>query len=414
MRKNIFFVGTVIVFLMWIGISYGIELMGENSDKEKILGMKDFKNSLLWDVENFSEENHLLLETIYEYSYEIEKDRIISQSILEGDVIKKGDVLKIVVSKGEIPDSVYQEYHVNELGMVPIMMYHGIVDMRSVDTNYIGGNVDKDGYQRTVEAFREDLEFYYQSGYRMIRLMDYVNGMIGVELGKSPIILTFDDGNENNFKVIGEESGELVIDPNCAVGVLEEFKKKYPDYGVTATFFVNSGLFEQDDYNSKILKWLVDHGYDIGNHTVSHVDFTEVDMETTKKEVGGMYKILEEIIPEEYVPIIALPYGSPYRQNHSNYEYILKGDYEGNVYETKAALRVGWEAEVSCFDKNFQPQFLKRIRAYDNDGKDFDIAYNFKILEEERYISDGDIDTIVVLDKDKDRVKDISKRVKSY
>ena len=48
--------------------------------------------------------------------------------------------------------------------------------------------------------------------------------------------------------------GELEIDPNCAVGVLEEFKKKYPDYNVTATFFVNGGIFEQEEYNEKILK----------------------------------------------------------------------------------------------------------------------------------------------------------------
>ena len=55
-------------------------------------------------------------------------------------------------------------------------MYHGIVDVK--DTKYVGGNVDKDGYNRTADAFREDLEFYYNKGYRMIRLSDYVDGVI--------------------------------------------------------------------------------------------------------------------------------------------------------------------------------------------------------------------------------------------
>ena len=82
--------------------------------------------------------------------------------------------------------------------------------MKNTDTDYTGGNVDKDGYHRTVEAFREDLEFYYRSGYRIIRLQDYVDGVIEVELGKSPVILTFDDGNKNNFNVLGEENGELM------------------------------------------------------------------------------------------------------------------------------------------------------------------------------------------------------------
>ena len=39
--------------------------------------------------------------------------------------------------------------------------------------------------------------------------------------------------------------------------------------------------------------------------------------------------------------------------------------------------------------------FLKRIRAYDNNGKEFDIEMNFKILENKKYISDGDKDTII-------------------
>ena len=55
----------------------------------------------------------------------------------------------------------YTEY--NELGRVPIMMYHGIENIKSSDTGFVGGNVDKDGYFRTAEAFREDLEFFYNS-----------------------------------------------------------------------------------------------------------------------------------------------------------------------------------------------------------------------------------------------------------
>ena len=87
-------------------------------------------------------------------------------------------------------------------------MYHGIENVES--TEYVGGNVDKDGYNRTVEAFKNDLEFYYKEGYRMVRLEDYVNGKITTELGKSPIILTFDDGNKNNFNVLGkDEDGNL-------------------------------------------------------------------------------------------------------------------------------------------------------------------------------------------------------------
>ena len=162
---------------------------------------------------------------------------------MENNDIKKGDTLKVVVSLGELDLNKLKKDNINELGEVPIMMYHNIIDKPSSETNYTGGNVDKDGYNRTTEAFREDLEMYYQKGYRMVRLIDYVRGNIDTAYGKSPIVLTFDDGNDNNIKVTGLDSdGNIIIDPSSAVGILEEFKKKYPDYNVTATFFITSSI----------------------------------------------------------------------------------------------------------------------------------------------------------------------------
>lgn len=290
----------------------------------------------------------------------------------------------------------YQQNNVNELGEVPIMMYHGIHHMKNSETDYVGGNKDKDGYQRTSEAFINDLEFYYQEGYRMIRLTDYIDGNIDVELGKSPIILTFDDGLSNNIKVTGiDKNGEIIIDPNSAVGILESFKEKYPDFNVTATFFVNGGLFEQEEYNEKILNWLVNNGYDIGNHTYSHVNFSNVNSTRTQEEVGKVYEILDNIIPNKYVNIIALPFGSPYTLNHENMEYIFNTTYNNKNYMTKSTLRVGWKAESSPFSNEFNSKFLKRIRAYDNNGEEFDIEMNFNLLKNNKYVSDGNINTIV-------------------
>ena len=381
--------------------------------KETTLKLSSYINKEITTLEEFATKNNIKIEKEYEYSTEIKENYIISQDIKEGTILKKGDTIKVIISKGEIPLSLYEEKKVNELGQVPIMMYHGIHNMKNSETNYTGGNVDKDGYNRTTESFRNDLEFYYQNGYRMIRLIDYINGEIDVELGKSPIIITFDDGKENNFKVLGEKDGELQIDPNCAVGILEEFKQKYKDFNVTATFFVNSTIFEQEEYNEKILKWLVSHGYDVGNHTMTHPDFTKIDADRSLKEVGGLYKILESIIPGKYVPIIAMPFGSPYKKNHPNFQIMLKGTYEGLNYETKSMLRVGWEGEVSPFDKEFDPTFLKRIRAYDNNGNDFDIKMNFNLLENKRYISDGNKNNVVIKSSDKERIN-TTKKIITY
>ena len=328
--------------------------------------------------------------------------------------IEDKETLEII--EKEFTEEDYRNSGVDELGKVPIMMYHGIHNKKNEETSYIGGNVDKDGYQRTSEAFINDLEFYYQNGYRMIRLNDYIDGNIDVEFGKSPIILTFDDGLSNNIKVNGiDEEGNLIIDSNCAVGILESFKEKYKDYNVTATFFINAGLFGQPEHNEKIIKWLIDNGYDIGNHTYSHVDFTKVDSDRTQAEMGKMYEILDSIIPNSYVNIVALPFGSPYSLNHNNMEYIFNSNYNGNKYITKAALRVGWEAESSPFSLDFNSKFLKRIRAYDNNSVDFDIEMNFKLLESTRYISDGNKETIVISEEKANFVGNVySKELISY
>lgn len=376
--------------------------------------MKDLSHMSKEEVLLYAKDNNLKL-TIKDIYSNDKKDSFVNQSIKVGTIIKENDELIVSYSLGRLEDIDYQKYNVNELGRVPIMMYHGIQDLNNDDTKYIGGNIDSDGYQRTREAFINDLEFYYNSSYRMIRLADYIDGKIDVEIGKSPIVLTFDDGLANNIKVLGLDSnGEIIIDPNSAVGILESFKKKYPDYNVTATFFINASLFNQDEYNEKILNWLIEHGYDIGNHTYSHVNFKSINTYETEQEVGSMYQILDKYIKDKYVNIVALPFGSPGSNTHANFSHILSGSYNDKSYKTDACLRVGWEADYSPFSKNFDKQFIKRIRAYDNNGVDFDIEYNFNILDNNRYISDGNVDNIVIKEEDLKYLDDNNLNIITY
>ena len=357
--------------------------------------MIDLSNKSIDEIKEYAIKNELNLEIDYEFS-DIEKDKIISQSIEVDSNINKNDNLKIIISKGIDYDTLYKENKVNELGNIPIMMYHGIVNKLDEDTPYTGGNVDKDGYHRTTESFIKDLEFYYSEGYRMIRLEDYVKGVIDVPLGKSPIVLTFDDGLENSIKVTGVDDNGIIIDPNCAVGILESFKKKYPDYNVTATFFVNGTLFRQPKYNEQILNWLVDNGYDIGNHSYNHADFTKISESKSEEEIGKLYNLLDKYIKDKYINIVALPFGSPYKKSHNNFKHIINSSYENVVYNTISTLQVGWEANYSPFSSNFDESFIKRIRAYDNNGTNFDITHNFNRLKNNKYISDGDKNKIVV------------------
>ena len=352
----------------------------------------------------------------YVYSDEYAKDVIISQSIKEGTTITNTDnELVLEVSKGKLDKEKLKNDGINEMGKVAVMMYHGIVNKKNSETKYTGGNVDKDGYTRTSEAFANDLEEFYQKGYRMISLNDYINGNITTEYGKSPIVITFDDGNANNILVKGlDDNGNIIIDENSAVGILEQFKKKYPDYNVTATFFVTGALFNQPEYNEKILNWLVDNGYDVGNHTKTHLNIGNSKASQVQYEIAYVYKQLDNIIPNKYVKIIALPFGSPLRKTHENFPYVLKGQDEDYSYETNAALRVGWEPEVSSYSKEFDKTYIKRCRGYDNNGKEFDIEMILKMLDRSRYVSDGDANTIVTSSGQEDNIITTDKEIILY
>ena len=399
----------VVIIVLVLGVFFITRKIKENN---KIIMIE---LTTINEANNFTKNNNLKLEVSYEYSEEIEKDKVISQNIKKGTELKENDIVSIVVSKGKIDKEKLAGDGINELGKVPIMMYHGIREKTSSSTGTVGGNVDKDGYNRTPSAFREDLEYYYENGYRMIRLEDYINGKVDVEYGKSPIILTFDDGNEDNIKVTGlDENGNIIIDKNSAVGILEEFKKNHPDANVTATFFVNAGIFNQSEYNEKILKWMVENNYDIGNHTQTHLDIKKSSADKVQKEIVYVYEELEKIIPGKYVKIIALPFGSPYSKTHDNFKYVLSSTYNDKTYETEAALRVGWEPEVSCFDNDFDKTFLKRCRAYDNNGKEFDIKMVFDMLEKNRYISDGEPNIITIKESDKTKLGETNMKVITY
>ena len=382
----------IVLLIIYIGIML-VVINKKDVPKDEPLYMISLIGKNEEEVKDYAAKNKLRLNINYVYS---DSNKGVSeQDIKEGTEIKANDTLNVTINK-YIDKEKLKKDDINELGRIPVMMYHHIVNID--DNEYTGGNVDPDGYNRTSNALRKDLEFYYQNGYRMIRLIDYVNGKIDVEYGKSPIVLTFDDGNADNIKVTGlDENGNIIIDPNSAVGILEDFKKKYPDFNVTATFFVTSALFNQSEYNEKILNFLVDNGYDVGNHTKDHNNMNNINEEETEYVVGYVYNELEKIIKDKYVNIVALPFGTPYLSTHKNFSHIKKANFNGKVYDTITTLRVGWEPDTSPFSKNFNKDFIKRCRAYDNNGKEFDIDMVFNsILKDLKYVSDGDVNTITI------------------
>ena len=187
----------IVLLIIYIGIML-VVINKKDVPKDEPLYMISLIGKNEEEVKDYAAKNKLRLNINYVYS---DSNKGVSeQDIKEGTEIKANDTLNVTINK-YIDKEKLKKDDINELGRIPVMMYHHIVNID--DNEYTGGNVDPDGYNRTSNAFRKDLEFYYQNGYRMIRLIDYVNGKIDVEYGKSPIVLTFDDGNADNIKVTG-------------------------------------------------------------------------------------------------------------------------------------------------------------------------------------------------------------------
>ncbi len=274
----------------------------------------------------------------------------------------------------------------NELGEVMILMYHSIDEPES-------------DWTRTPENFRKDLEYLYQNGYRAISLRDFAKGNIDVEAGYTPFVLTFDDGNKNNFNMI-EKDGENIIDPDCAVGILEEYREKYPDFNLTASFYIyGTNPFRQNELVDYKLKFLSENGYEIGNHTWGHQDFTEENMNPQKiqSQLGKLHKFVSDKIENYDVNTLALPYGS--KPNEEYYKYLVEGNYEGITYKNIAILNVGCTPSYSPYDSRINFHLLPRVRASEMNVDNLGIYDWLKYFEnhpDRKFVSDGKPDIITI------------------
>jgi peptidoglycan/xylan/chitin deacetylase (PgdA/CDA1 family) len=147
-------------------------------------------------------------------------------------------------------------------GSVPVLMYHYVADVPPSTGPYASGLTVRTG------DFDDQMRYLARNGYQTVDLGDLYLARRGLKtLPPKTVILTFDDGGLDNYRV--------------AFPIMVR-------YGFRGTFFVVTGkvgAVGQMDWDD--LRAMADQGMSIESHTISHpVDLRAVDDPRLATELG--------------------------------------------------------------------------------------------------------------------------------
>jgi len=266
----------------------------------------------------------------------------------------------------------------NEMGQVLVLMYH-LFDTKESE------------WTRTPDNFRSDIALLKSEGFYPVNVRDLVSGNIDIPAGKSPVVITFDDSSPGQYRIL--EDGSL--DPDCAVGIMQAAVDD-GDWASRASFFClidvvpkEREIFGQEDRKQEKLRNLVDWGYEVGSHTVTHLNLKEASTAEATKQLAQSQAILEDLIGAGYeVTSISIPFGE-YPKSES---ILASGKYQDITYGYTAGLALGGVPSASPFSTEFEALHIPRIRGSENYV--VDAIQKFKKNPALRYISDADPTTV--------------------
>jgi peptidoglycan/xylan/chitin deacetylase (PgdA/CDA1 family) len=268
----------------------------------------------------------------------------------------------------------------NELGLVPVFVYH------------LFGPAEG-AWTRTPANFRKDLDRLYRLGYRTVKLSDYLDGNIDLPAGTSPVVLTFDDSSPNQFRMV-ERGGRLVPAEDCAVGMLEAFEAKHPDFGHNATFYIlpaadpPHNLFGQDEYQQQKLEYLLTRGYELGNHTLWHQNLSKVSDAEVQRQLGEAILWTRKLVPSARLDTIALVQGAWPKTK----QLAISGAYKGETYRHRAVMLAWGEPNYPFDHVEFNAYAITRTQGI-QEQLDLYLGALDK-QPEKRYVSDGNPRTL--------------------
>ena len=150
-------------------------------------------------------------------------------------------------------------------------------------------------------------------------------------------------------------------------------------------------LWGQPELKQGKLVDLVDWGYEVGSHTITHLNLSEASTEDAVWQLAESQATLEELIGGGYqVTSLALPFG----EYPDSDDLLAGGEHEGITYAYSAACSIASKLCASPFSNEFDSLHIPRFRGSNNpaSGKTYiaDAIETLKANPGLRYISDGD------------------------
>ncbi len=160
------------------------------------------------------------------------------------------------------------------LAEVSILMYHHIGPLPS--------NSDKIRYGLTVPEsdFDSQLKYIKDNNYNVITLNEFYEGIENNKLMEKIVILTFDDGYDDNF---------IYAKP-----ILEK-------YGFKGTFFIISGKIGHSGYMSEDQVKELSQEHEIGSHSYSHPSIAKLSDYYLEREIMQSKQDLEKITGKKII-----------------------------------------------------------------------------------------------------------------
>lgn len=209
--------------------------------------------------------------------------------------------------------------------VVPIMMYHNVSSSDQPRMNSV-----------TPENFAKQMAYLHKHGYRVVPFSELVNSITEKKtLPKKSVVITFDDGFEDNY--------------TNAFPVLKE-------YHFPAIIFVVTDIVGKSGFLTwEQIKEMEKFDISFGSHTRLHAYLPSLDKAEQRNQIRGSKEILEQQLGHQ-IEYFAYPSGG---FNDSILSVLKEAGYKAACTTNRGYRRL-----------NDDPYMIKRIRFGNNDNSD--------------------------------------------